>query len=249
MKWKSHASKPLTKMRSLVQNMRRYGLAGTIDLYGYRIREAYRDWRLGIRTAGYIEADVLGHGQDCVAYQALNYRCLDIAFKHLQPDSDDVFLDYGCGKGRAAVTAATYPFGRVIGVELSAELSELAKDNVRRATRNLNCPNVEIVTADAADYEVPDDVTMILVFNPFTGSVLSAVQQQIYESLRRVPRPLRIIYMHPSKEPNAFNDCYWLSKECDLPTADWDDVKFMVYEGRNVSECRVDDPMAAASVN
>mgnify|MGYP002623352455 CR=1 FL=1 len=241
--------KTVSKTRNFVDNLRRYGLIGAIELYCYRIRETYRDWKLGIRTAGYIEADVLGHAQDCVAYQALNYRCLDIAFNHLQPDIDDVFLDYGCGKGRAVVTAATYPFGRVIGVELSAELSELAKDNVRRATRKLNCTNVEIVTADAADYEVPDDVTMILVFNPFTGNVLSAVQQQIAESLIRAPRRMRIIYMHPTKEPNAFHDCDWLGKSCELPSADWDDVNFMVYESRTAAECRVDDTMAAANVN
>ncbi len=133
MRWITYASTPLVKMRNFVQNLRRYGLAGTIDLYCYRSRETYRDWRLGIRTAGYIEADALGHGQDASAYEPINYRCLDIVFRYLEPDSDnDVFLDYGCGKGRAVVTAATYPFRRVIGVELWSELSELA--SIRRET-------------------------------------------------------------------------------------------------------------------
>ena len=95
MRWITYASTPLVKMRNFVQNLRRYGLAGTIDLYCYRSRETYRDWRLGIRTAGYIEADALGHGQDSFAYEPINYRCLDIVFGHLEPDSEnDVFLDY-----------------------------------------------------------------------------------------------------------------------------------------------------------
>ena len=45
----------------------------------------------------------------------------------------DVFLDIGCGMGRAVYqAAANYPFKRVIGVELSHELTQAARRNIER---------------------------------------------------------------------------------------------------------------------
>ena len=42
------------------------------------------------------------------------------------------FIDFGSGKGRVLMMAAEYPFKQVIGVELSPELNEIAKQNIAR---------------------------------------------------------------------------------------------------------------------
>jgi tRNA1(Val) A37 N6-methylase TrmN6 len=60
----------------------------------------------------------------------------------------DVFVDFGSGKWRAIFWAARYPFRRVIGVELSAQLNALARRNINRNRHRLTCRDIHLVTAD-----------------------------------------------------------------------------------------------------
>jgi len=229
------ATKPFRLARNLVQNVRRDGLAKTVRLYAYRMSERLRDWQLGIRTTGVLDDHVSARDADCIDYEGMNYKCLTTVFRYLNPDPQrDVFLDYGCGKGRAVVVAATYPFRRVIGVELASDLSQIARDNVRRAEGKLKCRDVEIVTANAAEFEVPPEVTMVFLFNPFRGRVFAAVRERLRQSLRAAPRRLRVIYMHPRKEAEELAACDWLVKQAELSTADWDEVRLVAYESRSV---------------
>lgn len=41
-----------------------------------------------------------------------------------------MFLDLGSGKGRMVLSAARFPFRRIIGVELSNDLTAIARRNV-----------------------------------------------------------------------------------------------------------------------
>ena len=113
---------------------------------------------------------------------------------------DDVFLDLGSGMGRAVLAAAaTYPFRRVIGVELSQQLHQVALENVERNRARLRSP-VELVNADVLDYRVPDDVTIVYLYNPFLGEVFQHMVEQLEASVDRNPRDLRIIYLAPREE-------------------------------------------------
>ena len=42
------------------------------------------------------------------------------------------FVDMGSGKGRALLVASELPFAKIVGVELSQELHQIAEENVRR---------------------------------------------------------------------------------------------------------------------
>jgi SAM-dependent methyltransferase len=109
--------------------------------------------------------------------------------------ADDVFLDLGSGKGRAVFLATQYPFARIIGVELSPELHAVAEQNLRR-----HGSRVELVNADATTYDVPEDVTVLFLFNPFNGSVFAAALANVLRSLDEHPRPFRLIYVNPVEE-------------------------------------------------
>ncbi len=149
-------------------------------------------------TYGVVELGDLGLGHpDRVEYRPSPWRHLGRALKNLPVDRSDVFLDYGCGKGRIVNRAASFPFGRIIGVEISPELLDVARRNLERNRHRLACPNVELVCADAADYEVPDDVTFVYMYNPFVGDVFRAVLANLVRSLERRARRLRVIYVHP----------------------------------------------------
>jgi SAM-dependent methyltransferase len=110
----------------------------------------------------------------------------------------DVFVEFGCGKGRIVLDAARrYPFRRVTGVELSRELAEVAQSLVARERGRLRCPDVRIETGDASEFSIPDDMTYAYLFNPFNGATFERVCANIVASLDRAPRRLRVIYVKP----------------------------------------------------
>lgn len=127
----------------------------------------------------------------------------------LKPTGDDVFLDYGSGLGRVLLMAARHRMKRVVGVELLASLAEAARRNVAAARRRLRAP-VEIVTTDAASWEVPTDVSIVFLFNPFVGTVMEAVQKKLHTSLERRRRRLKVIYAHAFDQADLFAPCSWL---------------------------------------
>jgi tRNA1(Val) A37 N6-methylase TrmN6 len=75
----------------------------------------------------------------------------------------DVFVDVGSGMGRVVLLAAmSYPFQRVLGVEISGRLHEVALRNLDMSNARLQCP-VDLIQADALDAELPDDVTVVFL--------------------------------------------------------------------------------------
>lgn len=87
----------------------------------------------------------------------------------------------------------------MIGVEISEPLNRIARANIERRRRRL-AADVEIVTADAAAYEIPNDVTVVYLLYPFVGATFRRVVDNLVSSLRRNPRRLRLIYGLPTME-------------------------------------------------
>jgi SAM-dependent methyltransferase len=151
-------------------------------------------------TADRVPLESLGLSHpDRIGYTASPWWVL----RWLLPRSDvrpsDVFVEFGCGKGRVVLDAARrYPFRRVIGVELSPDLSEVARRLVARERNRLRCRDVRIDTADATEYSVPDDMTYAYLYNPFNGDTFERVCANIVASLDRAPRPLHLIYLNPA---------------------------------------------------
>ena len=112
----------------------------------------------------------------------------------------DVFVDFGSGKGRVVYQAARYPFARVIGVEVAEEMNRIARANLEHGKRKLACREVELVTCDAADYEIPDDMTYAYFYNPFSGETFRRVVANILASIDRNPRRVTLIYLNPEME-------------------------------------------------
>lgn len=105
----------------------------------------------------------------------------------------DAIVDFGCGKGGALIVLADYPFGKITGVEISAELVAIAQKNLDR----LKVDNAEIVRCDARDYSALDDSNFFYFFNPFPCRVMAEVMENIALSIKRCPRKVTIIYLNP----------------------------------------------------
>ena len=167
--------------------------------------------RLGHRAVRWFNALTLERGLDTsqgsvelehfhserLWYEASGWRFLRRALPKHEVQPSDVFVDFGCGKGRVLLCAARYPFARVMGVEISARLSEVAQANIERARSRLVCQRVEVVTCDAADFDVPDDMTHAYFFHPFTGDTSQRVLRRIIDSIDRRPRRVTLIYALP----------------------------------------------------
>lgn len=163
--------------------------------------QVFIDRPAGIETATVVSLQELGvAAPERVDYEAAPWGALRRILKRDEIDERDVFIDLGCGKGRALLQAAKYPFKRVIGVELSAELANVAMANIERFAPKLRCKNVEVVHSDVLKYDLPDDVTVVFMNNPFQGRIFGGVVEKLQESLRRRPRALRIVYYLPDEE-------------------------------------------------
>jgi SAM-dependent methyltransferase len=105
-----------------------------------------------------------------------------------------VFVDLGCGKGRVLLLAARLPFRRVIGVDFSPALAEVARQNVALCSDRERCGAVEVICADAAEFALPEEDLMLYLFNPFGPRVLGKVLDGLKASLAARPRRAFLLY-------------------------------------------------------
>jgi SAM-dependent methyltransferase len=158
------------------------------------------DRLLRVRTADRETASLFGLAPDLVGnYRASGWWTTWKTIRALRPRGDDVFLDVGSGAGRTVYIASRFPFRRVIGVERAPELHRLAQENLRRA-RWPGRAETELVCADVGVYPIPDDLTIVYLYNPIFNDVLEAFAGRLIASVDRHPRPLRIAYFNPQQE-------------------------------------------------
>ncbi len=166
----------------------RKGEEGVVDRY-------YR--RRGLDTAG-PDFDELDASDERRGYVPTDWRVLRKLFPPGSVGPDDVLLEYGSGKGRVALwVASRFPVKRIIGVEIDPDLTVAAQGNLGRWRGRRRCGDVDFVCADARRYDVPDDVTVVYMFNPFMGEVFGDVVDRVTGSLHRKPRRLRLVYFYP----------------------------------------------------
>ncbi len=143
-----------------------------------RLDDLVFDLRYRVRTSGYIRDDqidtrfseAVAHAR---AYESTRVWTLRAAFRALRKlERDrlpDVFVDLGCGTGRACFFAAgKQTFGAVHGVDFSQSLIDRALVNARR----FRGPAVQFECGDAGAYRLPSNSCLIFMFNPFDEVIL-----------------------------------------------------------------------------
>jgi SAM-dependent methyltransferase len=166
-----------------------------------RAAERVLEWRYGTETASHLYLEDLGlPAENRVWHDPSEWIPVRRALGRLGLERGDVFADLGSGLGRALLVAAEFPFDRVIGVELSEQMNEVARRNIERNGRRFRARSVEVVTADALDYEIPDDLTVAYLYCPFYGEIFARVLEKILASVDRRPRPLRLVYNYPAEQ-------------------------------------------------
>ena len=111
------------------------------------------------------------------------------------------FVDLGSGKGRTLLMASEYPFRKIVGVEVIAELHHAAEENIRvYRSPTQRCRQIESVLADARKFELPEEPLVLYLFNPLPERAFSEVLQRLAKSLTGAPRPAWVVYHNPLLE-------------------------------------------------
>lgn len=154
------------------------------QIFGTDTARPRRLWGLKINSSNLI---------DGVFYQTSDPAVIESALRSLRIDfSTFTFLDLGCGKGRPLMIAAKLGFGRVVGVDFSAELCAIARNNLRIAG-----VAGEVLCADVCELQFPDGPLVVYLFNPFGSKVLHGVCENLRASLRSKPRQCFLAYLNP----------------------------------------------------
>ncbi|MBI4524432.1 MAG: hypothetical protein HY695_11560 [Deltaproteobacteria bacterium] len=166
-------------------------------------RERRFDRKFGVDTAGIIRHDDLNIKDalrmHATLYQATQPALLEKTLAELQIDYQEfTFVDFGCGKGKVLLLASSFPFKKIIGVELAADLRDIARANLKKyAPKKQLCKEMEIVGMDAAEFLIPPWPLVCYFYNPFKEEIMIKVLNNIEQSLNRHPRDVVIVYVYP----------------------------------------------------
>lgn len=132
---------------------------------------------------------------------------LDIWLQRTTPHPIErtVFLDVGAGKGRALLLASQFPFLRIEGIELNADLASIAKANISLWHNDLQANALAPIAlhhADATTHPIPQEPTLAFLFHPFELPILRRFLRHVETSITHNPRPFDLFYV------NAEHDSY-----------------------------------------
>jgi hypothetical protein len=126
--------------------------------------------------------------------------CLGIAPSALQSAlaalpvkyEDFTFVDVGCGKGRALLIAAEFPFQRLVGIEITSELSRVSQANLALFPQWKD--RISVVNQDAVRFVYPDTPLVLFLYNPFLTPVFRRVLANLVRQLRQSPRRVYLLF-------------------------------------------------------
>ena len=75
-----------------------------------------------------------------------------------------------------------------------SELTDIARENIRRTRHRLRCAEIELETIDALEWDIPRDLTVVYFFAPFPEPVVERFIARLRASIDRHPRTVRLIY-------------------------------------------------------
>lgn len=170
----------------------------------------------GTDTSGLIPGSVIVQGtsadvSELTAYYgvapSILHGILDIWLQRTapQPIERTVFLDIGAGKGRAMLLASQFPFLRVEGIELNADLAHIANANISLWNNDLEANSLSplhLHHADATTHPLPPEPTLAFLFHPFELPLLRRFLRHIEISISNNPHPFDLLYV------NAEHDSY-----------------------------------------
>lgn len=152
------------------------------------------DKLLQIQTTG---RDDLNSDEYRYPYEPTPYSVLERLVSSELIGAGDVFLDYGCGKGRVDFFLSYRKLVPAIGIEYDERIYRSALENQRSTISRVK---PQFVLTKAEEYEVPEQVNRFYFFNPFSVEILQKVIARILDSYFECPREMFLFFYYPSDE-------------------------------------------------
>jgi SAM-dependent methyltransferase len=207
------------KVAKLRQMIASFGLVMTADLVCKAVYRRLRpppaivhpfDTRHGVDTSGLILPEDVKSEHEHARHKNAYWGTAPSFFSGLMEQwqarlpngasvRDYAVVDIGCGKGRVLMLASEFPFREVAGVELSAELAQIAERNLALwMTTDRTCQSVRAFEADALAYDLPSGPLLIYLFSPFDGDLMGQFVDRIMECAASRQEPVDVLYVSPS---------------------------------------------------
>lgn len=150
-------------------------------------------------------------------YEPTPYSVLERLVESETISSENVLIDYGCGKGRVGFFLHNWCKCKVIGIDFDERMCDAAQKNLLNYTGGISGKRKSLVDdnvssmecliqfkcVDAEKYEI-EDADMFYFFNPFSVEILQSVIGKIRKSYYDNPREMRLFFYYPSDEYISF---------------------------------------------
>lgn len=139
---------------------------------------------------------------DYYNYLPTSYFFLEELFTKYKFESNDCFVDIGCGKGRALVMAMLFGAKKVCGIEINKKICDEAIINVERILKIQQLKDVkcEIINKSITDVEIQEDWNKFFMFKPFNNEISQEIIKKIYIAKNKKEKNSYIYLYHPSKD-------------------------------------------------
>jgi SAM-dependent methyltransferase len=174
----------------------------------FRVREQMKgrtypkhpiDCALGIETS-VVVSPALSSGSRELERHALHSLAAQpsvicAALDQVPIDGETTFIDLGCGKGRAVIVAADYPFRTLTGIELSPHLCDVARRNIAMLRPETKyAERISIINGDASIPRLGKGPTVLWLYNPFQRPLIEKLSVHLVNERKS---KLWVIYCNP----------------------------------------------------
>ena len=190
-------------LQRIMKDINRKGLIDAVKIYLLKIDTRIFDYKYNVNTHkdSYLKDLKFNsiNKKEACDYETIAIFSIKKILNNIEIDKKDIFVDFGCGKGRVLLIASQYKFNKIIGIEFAPELFSIARANLERCknNNNLNVNNIMIFEEDVLQYNFKNNETVFYLFNPFTNNILDQLCEDIVRSFNSNPRRILILYVNP----------------------------------------------------
>ena len=179
------------------------------------------EWKYQIVTTGNQKLEGLSitgsNRLSATEYMPVNYALLEDLLFHVPTEAKQgVFLDIGCGKGRAMCVAAANGFHKVSGIDIAKELIDEAEINLQSIHNQYKLTESSLHWIDVVEYEIPNNISCVFLFNPFEQNIVETLIRKLLTSGRKPGARLYVLYASPQHAErflrNGFTEIYQVKK-------------------------------------
>ena len=196
--------KSFITLRRVLTKINRHGLINSTMQFILRIESYLFDHRYGVDTFRNVHlTDLKIEGASTAfgrRYQPMLVRHVKQILKDIDPQPNDVLVDFGSGKGRVLLVSSLFSFKRIVGVEFSPELCAIAEGNIKSFRQGRSVCPIRIHCMDALNYRIDPEENIFFFFNPFDIPILNQVVRNIEASHQDYPRKIRIVLINLDSE-------------------------------------------------